>query len=462
MSWFEGGKVRPWTVLGLPLGGLLAFAALSGSLWDDSLLAPTALEAAALDPHAAAPAFEAAVAAEPEPAERPDREGALRRGETLGAVLAELGLDGEQTHAAALAAARHLDLRQLRPGARYAAYLEDDGKLDRLDFEIEGKGELSLEREGGAWTSRWRDCEREVEVSSVRGTLDGGFESSIARAGAAGDLAYKIAEVLQWDLDFSRDLRHGDRFAALYEEVWLDGRRSGLGDVLAVRYEQGGKRLEAYRYGDGYYDADGRPLEKMFLRSPMPYSRVTSRFSNRRFHPVLGVFRPHHGVDYGAPTGTPVRVTASGTVAFAGWDGGGGKTVKVRHANGYVTGYLHLSRFADGIRSGARVRQGEVIGFVGATGLATGPHLDYRVQRDGTWIDPQSLKSVPAPPLDHTQLADFVQLRDLLRPVLAGTVPPATGRTGTYTLAAAAPGAPELRPDGRAAATTPAANTTRK
>ena len=200
----------------------------------------------------------------------------------------------------------------------------------------------------------------------------------------------------------------------------------------------------------------------MCLRAPLPYSRVTSKFSAHRFHPVLKVSRPHYGVDYGAPVGTPVRVTAAGTVLLAGWDGGGGKTVKVRHANGYVTGYLHLSRFADGIRSGARVRQGEVIGFVGATGLATGPHLDYRVQRDGTWIDPQSLKSVPAPPLDHTQLADFVQLRDLLRPVLAGTVPPATGRTGTYTLAAAAPGAPELRPDGRAAATTPAANTTRK
>jgi len=445
MSWFEGGKVRPWTVLGLPLGGLLAFAALSGSLWDDSLLAPTALEAAALDPHAAAPAFEAAVAAEPEPAERPDREGALRRGETLGAVLAELGLDGEQTHAAALAAARHLDLRQLRPGARYAAYLEDDGALDRLDFEIEGKGELSLEREGGAWTSRWRDCEREVEVSSVRGTLDGGFESSIARAGAAGDLAYKIAEVLQWDLDFSRDLRHGDRFAALYEEVWLDGRRSGLGDVLAVRYEQGGKRLEAYRYGDGYYDADGRPLEKMFLRSPMPYSRVTSRFSNRRFHPVLGVFRPHHGVDYGAPTGTPVRVTASGTVAFAGWDGGGGKTVKVRHANEYLTGYLHLSRFADGVRPGARVAQGEVIGYVGSTGLATGPHLDYRIQHRGRWIDPQSIASVPAEPISPLQLASFRSAREAMRASLETGAPyaaPAPGPAADQVASAAAPPSP--------------------
>ncbi len=172
----------------------------------------------------------------------------------------------------------------------------------------------------------------------------------------------------------------------------------GLGRVLALRYLQPRRTLEVFHYGDGdaYYDADGRPLEKMFLRAPLPYSRVTSPFSARRFHPVLKIARPHYGVDYGAPVGTPVRVTANGTVVSAGWDGGGGKTVKVRHANGFLTAYLHLSRFASGISAGARVSQGEVIAYVGATGLATGPHLDYRVQQNGRWIDPLSLKSVPA------------------------------------------------------------------
>ena len=444
MSWLEGGKAKPWTSLGLPLGGLLAFAVLSGSIWDDSLLAPTALEEAALDPHAAAPALAAATAPVPTPpTPRPDREGALERGQTLGAVLTGLGLETEQAHAAALASARFLDLRQLRPGARYAAFFADGGELARFDLAVEGKGTLSLDRAAGTWESRWRACEREVRVRSVRGTLEGGLESSIVRAGADGELAYALGDVLQWDLDFNRDLRHGDRFQVLYEEVWLDGQRSGLGDVLAVRYEQATRRLEVFRYGEGYYDAGGRPLEKMFLRSPMPYSRVTSRFSQRRFHPVLGVFRPHHGVDYGAPVGTPVRATASGTVAFAGWDGGGGRTIKLRHPNDYLTGYLHLSRFAEGVRAGARVRQGEVIGYVGSTGLATGPHLDYRVQHRGQWIDPQSMRSVPAEPLSRLQLADFHGTREAMRASLeSGELYRAPAAAPAPLRVASAPAAP--------------------
>ena len=143
----------------------------------------------------------------------------------------------------------------------------------------------------------------------------------------------------------------------------------------------------------------------------------------RRFHPVLKVARPHYGVDYGAPVGTPVRVTASGTVEFAGWDGGGGRTVKVRHANGYLTGYLHLSRFAEGIRRGVRVRQGDRIGYVGATGLASGPHLDYRVQHNGRWIDPLSIRSVPAEPIGDVARADFLRQRDAMRQALATGVP---------------------------------------
>jgi len=438
----DGGRTNAWTKLGLPLGGLLAFAVLGGSVWDDSLLAPTALETAALDPRAMAPALAAATgAAEPAASEPPDREDALRRGQTLGSVFAALGLDAEQSHAAALATARFVDLRQLRPGTRYAAYFDDGGGLDRFRLTLEGKGELALERGDGAWMPSWRAFARELRPRRVEGVLQGALESAMERAGAEGELAYALADVLQWDLDFSRDLRHGDRFQVLYEEVWLEGRRAGLGEVLAATYEQTGRRLEVFRFGDGYYDAEGRPLEKMFLRSPMPYSRITSRFSHRRLHPVLGAFRPHYGVDYGAPTGTPVRATAAGTVTFAGWDGGGGKTVKVRHPNEYLTGYLHLSKFATGVRPGTRVRQGEVIGYVGSTGLATGPHLDYRVQHRGKWIDPLSLKSVPAEPLSRLQVGDFHRLRDALRASLetgAPFAPPAPIAGAPTQLAAAA------------------------
>jgi murein DD-endopeptidase MepM/ murein hydrolase activator NlpD len=180
----------------------------------------------------------------------------------------------------------------------------------------------------------------------------------------------------------------------------------------------------------------------MFLRSPLRYSRITSRFSGRRFHPVLKRYRPHYGVDYGAPVGTPVRVTAGGVVVSAGWNGGGGKTVKVRHPNGFETSYLHLSGFASAIRSGRRVSQGEVVGFVGSTGLATGPHLDYRVQRNGSWIDPQSLKSVPADPVSRDDMPEFVAERERLRRSLWEDAPyeaPGEGPAEEFTLAASAP-----------------------
>ncbi|MEM6793618.1 MAG: M23 family metallopeptidase, partial [Acidobacteriota bacterium] len=217
-------------------------------------------------------------------------------------------------------------------------------------------------------------------------------------------------------LDFNRDLRRGDRFSVLFDEVYLDGQRDDVGRVQAMIYETRGVRHEAFLFdpgdGAGYYDSQGRPLQKMFLRSPLPFMRVTSRFSHRRFHPVLKRYRPHYGVDFGAPRGTPIRSTASGTVTVASRQGGAGKMVKIRHANGYETLYLHLSKYSQGIRKGARVAQGDVIGFVGSTGLSTGPHLDYRVKRHGRYLDPMRLENKPAQPIPSDQRLLFEQKRD--------------------------------------------------
>ncbi|HSM49982.1 MAG TPA: M23 family metallopeptidase [Thermoanaerobaculia bacterium] len=375
----------------------------------------------------------------PEPAlERVARE--LRSGETLSRALADLGFDRPGAHEVSEVMARWIDPRRLRPGVELAAHRDDGDVVRALELTLDGKGVLSLQRGEESWEGSWREFERTAVTRSVRGVLEGGLEGALANAGAPGELAYAVAEVLQWDLDFNRDLRRGDEFEVLFEERFLEGRPAGLGEVLAVRYVNRGRAIEAYRFAEGaYYDAEGRPLQKMFLRSPMPYSRITSRFSSRRFHPVLKVHRPHYGVDYGAPTGTPARVTASGVVAFMGWDGGGGKTVKVRHPNGYLTAYLHLSRFPSGLRVGDRVQQGEVIGYVGSTGLSTGPHLDYRVQKSGRWIDPLSLRSVPADPVPTTRLADFRALRDAMRVSLESGAPfaPPEAPSSTTRLAAA-------------------------
>ncbi len=343
----------------------------------------------------------------------------LRWGQSLSGLLDTLGLQRPDAYDAVEAMKEHLDVRRVRAGESGTAYFDDSGQLVRLRLGISGKGRLDLARDEDGWTSTWHEFVREVELRRVQGVLDDFLVADIREAGGDPAVAFKMSDVLQWDLDFNRDLRTGDRFEVLYEDVQMDGEPAGLGQVLALTYENRGRLLEAYRYDGFYYDAEGKPLRKMFLRSPLPFSRVTSRFSHRRFHPVLKVHRPHYGVDYGAPTGTAVRVTASGVVAFKGWTKGGGHTVKIRHPNGYLTAYLHLSRYAKGLATGQRVRQEEIIGYVGATGLATGPHLDYRVQKNGRWVDPLRLPNKPADPIPEEELPAFRTHRDELRSQLA-------------------------------------------
>lgn len=350
----------------------------------------------------------------------------LKRGQTLIDVLAELGFEPAEAYELATRLADHLDVRRLEAGKPYLAYYSThDARLAALEWPVENEGRVVAEREAGQWHVSFVPYERRVAVRSIAGRLDGSLIGSVERAGAPERLVYRMAWVLQWDLDFNRDLRTGDRFQVLFEEIYHDGRYAGLGEILALVYENAGRRLEAYRFHDenSYYDGEGRPLKKMFLRSPLRFSRITSRFSHRRFHPVLKKYRPHYGVDYGAPVGTPVRVTANGVVTFAGRNGGGGRMVKVRHPNDYLSAYLHLSRFAPGVRSGRRVSQGEVIGYVGSTGLSTGPHLDYRVQHRGRWIDPLSIKSVPAEPIPEAERAEFRVWRDALQARLERDVP---------------------------------------
>jgi murein DD-endopeptidase MepM/ murein hydrolase activator NlpD len=338
----------------------------------------------------------------------------LMRGETVTDIFEKLGLQGTEARAATNALSERLNLRKLKAGNQYSAFFNPDSSLSSFELTLAGSGRVEMSRGQSGWNVDWQPFERTVRMQAIRGTLDGSFDTSIRRAGGPTGLAYRMADVLQWDLDFTRDLKRGDRFELLYEEILLEGQPHSVGSVYALVYENQGRRHEAYRFGDSgtYYDGEGRPLKKMFLRSPLRYSRITSVFTTRRFHPVLKAYRPHWGVDYGAPVGTPVQVTANGVVASAGWDRGGGKVVKVRHAGGYVTAYLHLSRFASGIRPGTRVRQGDIIAYTGATGLASGPHLDYRVQHNGQWIDPLTLKSVRDEPIPSTQLAAFRNWRN--------------------------------------------------
>jgi murein DD-endopeptidase MepM/ murein hydrolase activator NlpD len=349
-------------------------------------------------------------------------EAKLQRGETVADVFGKLGLQGSELRAATDALAGKVDLRALKAGNHYSAFLNPDATLASFEMTLDGSGRVAMARQGDRWQSDWQPFQRRVELRSLQGAMAGSLEESIRAAGGPPALAYRLAEVFQWDLDFSKDLQRGDRFQVLYQQVLLDGKVRDVGTILAATYDNRGRLHEAYRYGDAtvYYDGDGAPMRKMFLRSPLRYSHITSAFSLHRFHPVLNEFRPHYGVDYGAPVGTPVQVTANGTILSAGWDGGGGNVVKVQHGGGYVTAYLHLSRFAPGIRRGARVRQGDIIAFTGATGLATGPHLDYRVKCRDMWIDPLALKGVRDEPIPGSRMASFRTWRDNLRSGLRG------------------------------------------
>lgn len=385
---------------------------------------------------------EPAPAAESAPVEPPNaRSFTFRSGTTFSQLFAEFGLDTSEIPAAVAAVARHVDVRRVRAGEGGFAYFNEAGRLVELRFKVSQKGWLTLARAEApapaavpavatasattatstdGWKTTWRDLTRTVEVRKVEGELRSFLFEDLQRAGGTAQLAYSMSDVLQWDIDFNRDLQHGDRFGVVYEEVALDGVKSGLGRVLALYYDTKNKRHEAYLYdgeggAPGYYDGEGRPLQKMFLRSPLPFMRVTSNFSHSRLHPVLKVYRPHYGVDLGAPIGTPVRSTAGGTVTYAARNGGAGLMVTVRHTQGYESSYLHLSKIAPGIRVGSRVSQGEILGNVGNSGHSTGAHLDYRIKKNGNYLDPMSLKNQPAEPIGQYQLAEFLKHRDRFR-----------------------------------------------
>lgn len=306
-----------------------------------------------------------------------------------------------------------IDPRHLLPGTEFRGTRTPLGALERLEVVFDRRSEVHLESTTeGIVVAR---VERPIvsDVLRLEGVVESSLFGAMDAAGGGPELAVRVAQIYQWDIDFLRDLRKGDSFVVVIDRQTVGGEFYAWGTIFAARFVNDGRTLDAVVYPDdsgqlGYYDLEGHPLRKQFLRSPLKFSRVTSRFGMNRFHPVLRRRLPHYGVDYGAPTGTPVLVTADGSVTFAGRNGGGGNMVTVRHTNGYETNYLHLSRFGKNVRRGARVSQGQVIGYVGSTGLSTGPHLDYRVTLNGKWINPLAISSPPVEPLSEERLQRFL------------------------------------------------------
>ena len=274
--------------------------------------------------------------------------------------------------------------------------------------------------------------DREMRLRKFEGTIRSSVDEAIHDAGGDTRLTMKFADAFAYDIDFLTEVQKGDRFSLLVEEKFVDGKFLGYGEILYGVYDGRTEDASAvwFRHAaaprGGFYSPDGKALRKSFLRAPLNYRRISSHYAKSRFHPIRRVYRPHHGVDYAAAVGTPVVAVADGTVGFAGWKGGYGKFVQVRHAGRTETAYGHLSRIAKGVRPGARVSQGEVIGYVGQTGLATGPHLHYEVVQNGVKINPLAIKNVPAEPLSAAAMNDFLAyaegLQHLEQSLVAGQV----------------------------------------
>ncbi len=356
------------------------------------------------------------------------RQDVLKSGETLGQLLTRLGVPNQELQPWLAAVQGQLDSHSVPAGLAGESVTDVHGAVVSVRLRPGWRTTVVAERSGERVLARREERSMERELVVVRGSVRSSLFDAVTATGEGESLALELADLFQWDIDFHREVRTGDAFAILIERIRSEGRTVGYGPVVAASYTNRGRTFSALRFAaDGahpsFYDAHGSPLRKQFLKAPLRFSRITSRYAMARLHPILGIRLPHWGVDYGAPVGTPVMATADGFVASAGENGGGGNMVELRHAGGFSTSYMHLSRFAAGIRPGARVEQGHVIGYVGATGLATGPHLDYRVTQNGKHLNPLSIGREPAPPLARDQLPAFTAWAGRVLPFLSSSGP---------------------------------------
>ncbi len=357
--------------------------------------------------------------------------GEVGSGETMGGILGSFGVSAAQVDRLDRTSKEIFPLRNIRAGHKYTAFIHEDSlntpHLDHLVYESSVTeyvvfsfcdDTVAVRRDTKPYTLR-RTKRSAVINSSLWGAI---MEQDLPYA-----LAAELEDIYQWTVDFF-GIQKGDSFTVIYDERFIDDTVSvGIGRIWGAHFKQSGRDYYAIPYRQNgkiqYWEADGASLRKQMLKAPLKYSRISSKFTYARKHPIYKVYRPHTGVDYAAPKGTPVHAVADGVVIFKGWGGGGGNTLKIKHAGNMQTGYLHLSRYAKGIAKGSRVVQGQLIGYVGSTGASTGPHLDYRVWKNGKPIDPLKIPQEPAEPIAEANRREFEFVRDRIMAELDGEVP---------------------------------------
>ena len=352
----------------------------------------------------------------------------IKRGSTVFDTLISVGVSPRSIQAIIDAAQPHKNLANV--AARTLVHViwhqnPDADNPDQITFKLSDTEKLVVEQTQTVtesvipptkaeikWTARIDQAEVTSVLASFSGTVNSSLWYSASLSGMDPFVIQKMAEVFAWQIDFSRQVRVGDRWRLVVEQFFVDERPIGWGDIVVATYENGGVPVTAIRFDHdemkrSYFEPDGQSLERLFLKSPLRFGRVTSKFNKARFHPILKRRRPHNGVDYGAPTGTPVMAVGDGVVTMATRRGGSGKMVKLRHNATYQTAYKHLSRYGKNIRKGRKVEMGQVIGYVGATGLATGPHLHFEFWEHGKFVDPQGVKFPSADPVPEKLMASF-------------------------------------------------------
>lgn len=343
-------------------------------------------------------------------------EGKIERGDTFSTIL-ESAANGEIEHYIR-AASKVFSPRAIREGQPYKIVLEpESGRVLRFEYEINAKKRLIVEGDDNP-SARLEDIEYVTLLDRVEGVIDDNLFKAVADIGENPQLALRLVNLFGSEINFLRDINEGDSFTVLLEKRYREGGYKGYGRILAARFINRDKTFEAFLFydangGPAYYNGKGENLHKTLLQAPLAFTRLTSRFSHNRKHPILGTTRPHLGVDYGAPTGTPVKAVGDGTVTDRSWRGGYGNQIAIKHGAGLESMYSHLSGFARGIRVGQKVRQGQVIGFVGSTGLSTGPHLDFRLRQNGRFIDPTKAINPRGAPVDGSRQQEFKKTMNL-------------------------------------------------
>ncbi len=337
----------------------------------------------------------------------------IKKNQTAFDILNEAGLSGIDIHQVVEIAKPYFNLHKLKAGTKYQLYndTEPNKSLTGITFRFSPEEFLVLKKENNIWSAKTIHEPVELKLVTYAGVVTNSLWESADSAGMDPNLISELAEIFAWQVDFAREVRLNDRWRLSVEQRLVHGEPIGWGKIIAAEYINAGEKNTAVLFRQdgkdhGYFAPDGSSLRRMFLKTPMRFGRISSRFQRARFHPILKVRRPHLGVDYAAPTGTPIRAVGDGIVEVAGMRGGGGNTVKIRHNSTYQTAYLHLSRI--NVRQGARVSQGQIIGLVGTTGLSTAPHLHFEFFQNGSYVDPLGKKFPSAEPIPQTMMQVFL------------------------------------------------------